>query len=123
MTSSGARTEADPRPTHEGPEVQLGEADSGRTLPVKAGQIVEIRLPCNPTTGYNWYPCGIPAALSLKTDFTKASAPRLCGGSGAAIFLLSATQAGTFAAKFLRKRKWEEDGDAAKTFDITLVAQ
>ena len=35
-------------------DVVLTEQDGGREVPVSAGDVIELRLPENPTTGFRW---------------------------------------------------------------------
>ena len=56
--------------------LQLGEADSGQTFTVKVGDTIEVTLPGNPTTGFEWTAAlsDRDAALAL-FGFTRSSRP------------------------------------------------
>src|SRR5690242_5907025 len=56
------------------PAITLTEQDNGRDIDLNAGETLIVRLPSNPSTGYNWIVAGEPSPLELqKSTFQKKS--------------------------------------------------
>jgi inhibitor of cysteine peptidase len=120
-----AATEIVAQSSPSGPNVTISEQDNGKSVQVNVGQTVVVRLPSNPTTGYQWSAQGNPAPLALvKSDY--ATDPQVAGRAGA-----GGMQTLQFAAKSSGKveltlgysRPWEKDVPSAKTFKVTVVVK
>lgn len=69
-------------------------AISPMTLHVSpTAQVVEVRLPANPTTGFQWTVLGVkPAVLSLKSQQYLLPNNRLMGAGGVSLFTFTVLQ-------------------------------
>jgi len=106
------------------PEFELGKADSGKVRPAALGQVFAIRLPGNPTTGYQWQLAGIstPAVVSLgKPQYERTpTAKAMVGSGGTFVFTFKAAKPGKAAVKLVYVRPWEKDKPPAETFSVTI---
>lgn len=107
----------------EGLTIDLGEADNGRSLTLKAGDTVTVTLPENASTGYVWEldptgPAGSgPAELSL-LDKTSTYPDAAIGGGGSVTFRFRAAVAGTATLTLINRRPWEDASSDAKRFVV-----
>lgn len=90
----------------------LLETDNGKNIRCSSGDIVEIRLPGNPSTGFTWHPAGLPSdtVLVLKQDTFETAAPRgnkFVGVPGTFIFKYEVTGKGSEGIRLVYSRKWE----------------
>lgn len=90
-TPSSTPTTAPPTPT-----------PSGQQITVTQGQTFTIRLPANPSTGYQWKPTFDTNALSLRdqTFVSNATNTRLVGVGGTDLFTFQTLRAGTTSITF-----------------------
>jgi inhibitor of cysteine peptidase len=103
----------------------ITEQDSGKTIELAVGQKVNVQLPSNPTTGYQWIVLGDSAPLKLVgSDY--AASPQAAGRMGAAgiqTLRFTATGSGKVELNLGYKRPWELDVPLAKTFSATIVVK
>jgi len=101
-------------------ELILTQADKGQFFEVQRDDVILIRLPENPTTGYLWAIDEINGAvLELEdSDFVPASNAGI-GGGGERIFRLSAKSTGTSHVELKMKREWEADVPPIERYDFT----
>jgi len=109
------------------PDKVLGRDDSGKTIAVAAGDLVEIRLEGNPTTGFMWSVAGIEgdAIASMgDVEYVQKPAPRgMVGVGGTFVVNLRAARPGKAAVACEYKRPWEKDTAPAGRFAVTLAVQ
>ena len=103
-------------------DVVLSESDNGRDLDLSTSGTLVVKLPSNPSTGYNWTVAGDPAPLKLqKYSFVHSkSKSGVVGSSGTAIFRLNATSAGMATLNLVYRRSWEYNVAPMKTFTIRV---
>ncbi|MCI5211621.1 MAG: hypothetical protein D3910_23220 [Candidatus Electrothrix sp. ATG2] len=103
------------------PEVVLGTIDHGGVIKVVLGSRVLLRLPENPTTGYQWVLEPFrSSALELRSNrYQMPSEPGL-GSLGVRVFVFRARSPGTVTLRLCLKRPWEPTENAAKSFEVTL---
>jgi len=79
--------------------ITLGPEDSGRSIELAVGDLVELRLFENPTTGYVWSVTrdGSPVLDLLDTTFASQSSPRQLGAGGTRCWRFRASAPGTAA--------------------------
>jgi inhibitor of cysteine peptidase len=100
--------------------VRVGENDSGQEIALRIGQILEIRLPENPTTGFRWRhgSRGEPACVLDGDSFEPMEGPP--GTGGANRWLFRAERVGVSAIELFYERKWEQERKAARIFRLRV---
>lgn len=100
----------------------LSESDNGRDIDLTTSGALVVKLPSNPSTGYNWTVVGDPAPLKLqKSSFVHSkSKSGVVGSSGTAIFRLSASSAGLATLTLVYRRSWEYNVAPMKTFTVRV---
>lgn len=103
--------------------VVLTEADSGRTLTVKKGSDIELRLPENPSTGYVWQ----FQAFDIQTfdflgqqSFVPADSAEMVGKPGLKVFTARAKAPGEARFALAKYRSWEGEAAAVERFAVTV---
>jgi inhibitor of cysteine peptidase len=96
----------------------LGTGDGGRTVSVRPGDRIVLRLPENPTTGYRWSGA-VPEGLQLARD-GNAPASAAPGAGGERVFEYIATMPGEYALDLVLSRAWETPAAADPRFRITV---
>ena len=104
------------------PAITLTEQDNGRDIDLNAGETLIVRLPSNPSTGYNWIVAGEPSPLELqKSTFQKKSSnSKVVGASGTSVFRLSASSSGISNLTLVYRRSWEYNTPPMKTFSVRV---
>jgi uncharacterized protein YjbI with pentapeptide repeats len=111
-----------------GNDVVLGPADRGRRIDIRPGDTVTVRLPENPTTGYQWQVAAdSSAALSgiaslIHQGFAPA-ATSAAGASGERTLVFEARAPGQASLRLLSKPSWRGDEAAAQDFALDLVVK
>jgi inhibitor of cysteine peptidase len=102
--------------------VLLTEQDNGKDIDLTIGSTLIVKLPGNPSTGYNWTIVGEPSPLKLqKTSFRKgATKGSSVGASGTATFQLSANSSGLATLTLVYRRSWEYNVAPIKTFAVRV---
>ncbi len=100
-------------------DILLDEKACGSTQRLDVGDILEVSLPGNPTTGYVWE-AAVPALLRQKGDAVHRSDSQLIGAGGITSFTFTATAAGDGILDLAWRRPWEKDAPPAKACRIRL---
>jgi inhibitor of cysteine peptidase len=102
--------------------ITLTEGDHGRTVSVRRGDVVEVSLPENPTTGFRWAVEGFEGAgvSLLSAALSPPPADAGVGRGGVRVFRFAAGSAGNARLRLKRWREWEGEGSIAARFDVTL---
>jgi inhibitor of cysteine peptidase len=108
-------------PNVAGEVLRLDEDSNGREISLRQNQVVEIRLPENPTTGYRWMviSTGDPAC-SLTSDSYDAPSSTLLGKTGTRTLRFKAAKAGRGKIELVYRRPWEQAAPPARTFIIYI---
>ena len=90
----------------------LEYADSGKTLTLALGDIVNVELPENPTTGYSWAFFTNPEPQNIVTNVTESYrqyniSEDMLGVGGIKIFSFKATHPGEVTIIGYYYRSWE----------------
>lgn len=112
-----------PAPPAYSGEVVLTEADHGRTLTVKKGCRVELRLPEQAGTGYVWQLQSFDAnALEFlgQQNFVPADTAEMVGKPGLTVFSARAKTPGQTRVALQQYRPWEGESAAINRFAVTL---
>jgi predicted secreted protein len=107
--------------------ITLGPRDNGRQVEVRTGDTVTIRLPENPTTGYQWQLAADSAALGMVASLVHKNftppAPAAAGAGGERELVFTIRDAGSTQLRLLYKQPWGGDEAAADTYTIELTAK
>ena len=102
--------------------IQLYQIDSGRTINMAPGSVLEIVLDSNPTTGYQWK--ALPWHTAVIEQVGKpAYKPRseAIGSGGELTFHFKALSKGQTQLEFIYHRSFEKGVPPIKSFKVTLV--
>ncbi len=100
-------------------EITLTEQDRGREVPVSAGDVIELRLPENPTTGLRWAfedHAGVEI-LEDRNDMGQGVTP---GAASDRVFRLRVL-GGDAALRLSRAQAWEPDVPPEAHFELRLT--
>ena len=101
--------------------VTLTQADNGKSVEVRPGSIITIRLSENPTTGYRWAVDKIDSDVVVLKSSDYSPAPNTgVGGGGERTLTFEATKAGVAAVHLKLWRDWEGDNSITQRFDVTI---
>lgn len=100
--------------------VSLTENHSDGLVEVRAGDIVAIRLPENPATGFRWDLDHVQGPLQLVDERYELD-PALLGSSGAHVFSLQAEAPGEAAAQLKHWREWEGERSVTRRFRCAVT--
>lgn len=94
----------------------LGDGDNGALVELKPGEMLEIDLASNPSTGYQWLmDTGDPAVLEQTAgDYT--SSGTALGSGGMQKLCFTARKAGQVNLKLGYRRVWEKNIEPVKVF-------
>lgn len=103
-------------------EMILSEKNAGKTVALNAGEIFQVVLPGNPTTGYNWEMASGKIAILRQIgerEFKRDS--ELIGSGGKFVFTFEAAAQGQAIIRLIYHRPWERNIPPANTFEITII--
>ncbi len=99
-------------------------SDRGKTVTLKAGQSLILRLNENPTTGYRWMIPVFDAQLIQLTDDrfepTVTANKPIMGAGGQRILVLQANRPGTIHLNLENKQSWNLNSPSAESFALTV---
>jgi inhibitor of cysteine peptidase len=97
----------------------ITDADKGALVQLKTGDILEVHLKSNPTTGYTWYvhPKSTPLLKLIGQAQTQAPQPGV-GRPIFQIFRFQAVSAGNGVLLLHYVRSWEKPVPAEEEFDL-----
>ncbi len=100
-------------------------SDRGKTVTLKAGQSLTLRLDENPTTGYRWILPVFDAQLIQLTDdrfepTVMANKPMMMGAGGQRILVLQTNRPGTIHLNLENKQSWDLKSPSAESFALTV---
>ena len=105
-------------------------ADSGGSVQISMGDLLEVHLEGNPTTGYTWMTGTINSWVLApvgRPHFTPAgegtNSPAMVGASGLFSLRYQPVGRGTSPLKLNYLRTWETNLTPAKTFEITVTVR
>jgi predicted secreted protein len=102
----------------------FNKEDSGKTFQVPVGQVVQIVLPANPSTGFRWHLVELSEQslhlLELRSE--PLSAGKRKGASILMIWRLKVKKPGRSRIVMACYRAWEEADKAVDSYSLTLEA-
>lgn len=97
------------------------EADNGQTVTMAAGDVLQIMLAENPTTGYTWaVVTNDEAVLRPSDDPAYEAESDAIGAGGTRTFLFDAVGAGTSVLRLVNARQQATAVEPAATFELTV---
>jgi inhibitor of cysteine peptidase len=103
---------------------QLTEADAGRSIELRAGDKLEVTLPGNPTTGFQWdVSVGDTAILRPSGEPEFAPSSSAVGGGGTITLRFAAVGTGQMGLTLIYHRPFEKDVPPAQTFEVTVTVR
>jgi inhibitor of cysteine peptidase len=96
--------------------------DNGTTARIHSRDIITLRLPENPATGYRWNITADSGLLTLDDTYIYADPSGKMTGEGGVRFLtLEPTTTGTEHLSAVYKRSWEDNTGDNPVFSMTFV--
>ena len=104
--------------------VKLTETDAGSTVEMNVGDMLEVMLEGNPTTGYDWeMASGDAAVLEQLGASTYKADSDLMGSGGQVTLRFEAVAAGQTTLQLVYHRPWETDEPPAQTFEVSVIVK
>jgi predicted secreted protein len=98
------------------------QLDNGTTARIHSRDIITVRLPENPTTGYRWNITTGPGLTTLDDTYIYSDpSGRMTGAGGVRFLTLEPKMTGTQHLTAVNKRSWEEDNEYDRVFSMTFV--
>jgi inhibitor of cysteine peptidase len=103
--------------------VDVTEAQNGTIVTAKPGNLVNVKLPANPSTGYNWELRDFEAGVAMlrASEFVAPDGQNMFfGGPGTTVVTLQALEPGTQDIRLVYRRPWEPEDRIDGTFAFRL---
>jgi len=105
-------------------QVQLSEKDLGRIVEIGVGDILEVALRGNPTTGYIWDVASPDKGILKQVGETEFKPDRKARGSGGKIMMrFEAAESGKTSLKLIYHRPFEKNRAPIKTFEVRVIVK
>jgi inhibitor of cysteine peptidase len=105
----------------EGAIMKIGEKDSGGSVHMEVGDMLEVSLRGNPSTGYTWQAASVDGDILVQEGEPEFVADRRARGSGGALTLrFKAVSVGRTFLKLVHCRAFDKDVPPIHTFGITV---
>ena len=100
----------------------LTEADNGRSIELKVGDELEVTLPGNPTTGFQWDVDSVDSVILRQIGEPEFKPSNNAVGSGGNFTLrFEAVGTGQTELKMIHHRSFEENVPPIQTFEVTIT--
>jgi inhibitor of cysteine peptidase len=96
----------------------LNEQDFERTVKIEPGEVINIRLKENPTTGYRWR---METESEMQQMNDRFSTEETIGATGVHEFQFSSRNPGTYELRFKKWREWEGEGSVIDRFAVKII--
>ena len=104
--------------------VKLTEKDAGSSVELRTGDMLEVVLDGNPTTGYLWEMApGDRAVVKPVGESEFKAETELIGAGGKITLQFEAVAPGQTVLKLIYHRTFEKDVPPIKTFEVTVIVQ
>ncbi|MDO9326379.1 MAG: protease inhibitor I42 family protein [Methanoregula sp.] len=126
-TDTGKQTPTTPERTPFGTRTVVGhleatEEQNNATIAVMKGTTIIVRLPENPTTGYQWNLTTTPGLnITSDTYVPSDTTAKLMGAGGTRIWDISATGTGEQKINAVYKRSWMQTTGNETRFSMTVI--
>ncbi len=98
--------------------IQLDQSDNGKTIKAKKGDVLELHLAENPTTGYRWVINSADESLMKVSEKEQHAASDAIGSGGMKIFKIEIIAEGKASLTLSHENTWEKD--ATETFSVNI---
>jgi inhibitor of cysteine peptidase len=108
-----------------GASVTLYATDSARTVELKRGDTLVVKLEGMPTTGFTWEVASVDASVleqKGEPEYTDAEPGKL-GGAGTLTFDFNTKGAGSTSLEMVYHQPWDKDTPPTETFEVTVVVE
>jgi predicted secreted protein len=95
---------------------KISLVDDGKAFAVRTGELIEITLPANPSTGFRWHIESCPQELKIVQDDFVACGP----SSGMRQLLIAAELPGSVELRIRLRRPWENPGASIKQLTVHI---
>ena len=103
---------------------QITEADAGSLVEMHVGDVLELTLPANPTTGYQWEVKDLDSAILQPVgEQTFKPSSNAVGSAGLATLRFEAVAVGQTELKLILHRSFEKDVPPIQTFEATVIVK
>ena len=110
--------------TSEPSTAQLTEADDGSSIELQAGDMLEIALPGNPTTGFQWEIKSVNKDILQPVGEQKFEPSSNAVGSGGSVTLsFEAKTPGQTKLELIYHRSFEANVAPIQTFEVTVTVR
>ncbi len=100
---------------------------NGKMVSLKAGQVLQVSLTSNPSTGYSWALADYNADVIRpqgEPEFVEPSRDKpLVGASGWDRFHFKVQKTGQTQLKLVYRRPWEKDVAPVQTFEVQVMVE
>ncbi|HEY65600.1 MAG TPA: protease inhibitor I42 family protein [Caldilineae bacterium] len=108
--------------------VQVDARADGTGVMLRPGQVLEIILPANPTTGYQWQmdptsPIDEGVLTYLGDTYQPGGGPGVVGAGGRWTGRFQAVNTGETEIRLVYVRPWEQEAKPAETFSLHVVVR
>jgi predicted secreted protein len=100
--------------------VTLGLGDNRREIRVSANDVIEIRLPENPSTGVRWSLEESGGTVEVVGDRYEQESGAGVGAAATRVFTLKSRSHGRTSLRFKRWQEWEGPASVDATFECVL---
>lgn len=104
----------------------LNEGDNNKTFVQHVGDLIELQLAMNGSTGYGWWFSGLDTDyFEVVTNGTRVLNPMI-GGAGASVLAywqIKMKKAGAADLKMKYYRSWEDESSSINEYTVTLQIQ
>lgn len=106
------------------PAVIITQNEDGSSVTAAVGDLVELHLAENPTTGYQWSIDEIGPGLEVVHDaFHLAGTPLVPGAGGVHEWRFRIAAPGSYRLRLRLRREWEDDSAAISRFAVDISAR
>jgi inhibitor of cysteine peptidase len=104
---------------------QITEADAGRQIELRTGDTLEITLPLNPTTGFQWEVSSDldPTILRPVGEPTFKPSSSAVGSGGQVTLRFEAVGTGQTELKLILHRPFEKDVPPIQTLEVAVMVK
>jgi PKD repeat protein/predicted secreted protein len=108
--------------------VEITKSNYGQTINLTTNQVLEVKLPCNPSSGYGWYATSVDvgkgAIIQQIGDWEFVPDPNSgkVGQSGTQITRFIGGSQGSAEITMEYKRSWEKGNEAIDNYAVTIVS-